>query len=276
MRAEITREFVFEAAHHLPPVGPGHKCFGVHGHLFRVEVTVAGEVDPAMGWVMDFAELARAGREVLAALDHRVLNDVEGLGVPTSENLARWLFDGVAAHVPGVVSVTVHESPWSRCTYRPGSRPEAPIVIGTGGDSLVFSAAHFLVYGPGRRDTMHGHDYRVRVEVALAAPVAGADTAIQAAAAVAVGRLDHKLLIAGRPAEGAILREAGRVTLPGGALAFPEADCEVLDIANTSTEELAGVVARAVASDPAVVALRPLYVEAVVAEAAGASARARA
>jgi 6-pyruvoyltetrahydropterin/6-carboxytetrahydropterin synthase len=296
LNAEITREFTFEAAHHLPPVGPDHKCFRLHGHLFRVEVTVAGEVDPAMGWVMDFGDLARVGRDLLAALDHRVLNDVPGLGVPTSENLARWIFDNAAGRVPGVVAVTVHESPYSRCTYRPGRTPDrtgtvlsAPepdrtgTVVSASGPDLVFSAAHFLLCPPDGREPIHGHDYRLRLEALLAAGAAdGAVEALAACGRRAIADLEHRVLVPARPAIGRIAAVGGagaagdRVVLTVGSseVTLPAADCAMLDVANTTTEAIAGLLAKRVAAMPEARAAGLASVEAVVAEGPDASARA--
>ncbi len=56
---ELFKEFGFEAAHRLPNVAADHKCARLHGHSFRVEVRVVGEVGDESGWVMDFAELSR-------------------------------------------------------------------------------------------------------------------------------------------------------------------------------------------------------------------------
>jgi 6-pyruvoyltetrahydropterin/6-carboxytetrahydropterin synthase len=260
VRAEITKEFTFEAAHHLPPVGPDHKCFRLHGHLFRVEVTVAGDVDPAMGWVMDFAELAAACQGLIGELDHRVLNDVPGLGVPTSENVARWLCDRLHARFPGLSEVTVHESPTSRCTVRPGAGATSDgseVTIEAGASpALAFSAAHFLLL-PGGREPIHGHDYRVRVAATYAggAP-AGASDLLASCAREAIADLDHRLLVAGRPAIGSVERTARevRVVLPGETLTLPAADVAMLDAANTTTEALAAVLAARVAAMPALVA----------------------
>lgn len=118
MISEIGQEFSFESAHRLPHVPAGHKCARVHGHSFRCEVVVQGEVDPHFGWVMDFAELETAFAPLHAQLDHHLLNEVAGLGNPTSENLARWIWDRLAPSVPGLTAVTIHETCTSRCTYR--------------------------------------------------------------------------------------------------------------------------------------------------------------
>lgn len=119
MRVELVKEFRFEAAHRLPMVPAGHKCFRMHGHSFRIEVTVAGEVDERMGWLVDFGEIAARVEPVLRdELDHRVLNDVPGLENATSELLARWLWRRLGPLVPHLAAVTVHETCTARCTYR--------------------------------------------------------------------------------------------------------------------------------------------------------------
>ena len=91
MIAELTRSYEIDAAHRLPSVPKGHKCSRMHGHGFRIEVTVRGEVGKRTGWVMDFAAVDRAVRPLVDSLDHRTLNDVRGLENPTSEVLAGWL-----------------------------------------------------------------------------------------------------------------------------------------------------------------------------------------
>ena len=57
---QIFREFTFEAAHRLPGVPASHKCSRLHGHSFRLEIHVAGDVEPASGMVMDFADIKAA------------------------------------------------------------------------------------------------------------------------------------------------------------------------------------------------------------------------
>lgn len=115
---ELTKEFRFEAAHSLPHVPTGHKCGRMHGHSFRVEVTVRGPVDPRTGWLMDFAELKDKFRPLEDQLDHRLLNEVPGLENSTSENIARWIWQRLKATVPQLASITVHETCTSKCVYR--------------------------------------------------------------------------------------------------------------------------------------------------------------
>jgi 6-pyruvoyltetrahydropterin/6-carboxytetrahydropterin synthase len=115
---EIFKEFHFEAAHRLPNVPEGHKCARLHGHSFHVRVTVAGAVDPRLGWVMDFAELKRAFAPLHDRLDHRYLNEVEGLENPTSEVLAQWIWRQLRPGLPGILAVEVRETCTSGCIYR--------------------------------------------------------------------------------------------------------------------------------------------------------------
>lgn len=112
---EIFREFTFEAAHQLPDVPEGHKCGRLHGHSYRVEVRVSGPVDDAAGWVMDFGEIKAHFAPLLDQLDHSYLNEIDGLTNPTSENLARWIWDRLALPVS---AVTVRETCTSGCTYQ--------------------------------------------------------------------------------------------------------------------------------------------------------------
>jgi 6-pyruvoyltetrahydropterin/6-carboxytetrahydropterin synthase len=116
MRTEISRDIRFEAAHRLPHVPVDHKCHRLHGHSFRVTLVVGGEVDPRLGWIIDFADIDEAWQPLHALLDHRYLNEVDGLANPTSENLARFIAERIALPL---VSVTVHETCTSRCTVYP-------------------------------------------------------------------------------------------------------------------------------------------------------------
>ena len=118
MHAEIFKSFALEAAHRLPNVAPDHKCARVHGHSFQVKVTVGGTVGDESGWVYDFADLAEAWQPIHDALDHRYLNDVEGLDNPTSERLARWIWQRLRDTLPGLSEVEVKETCTTGCRYR--------------------------------------------------------------------------------------------------------------------------------------------------------------
>ncbi len=115
---ELSKQFTFEAAHSLPNVPKGHKCARLHGHSFRVEVTVRGPVDPKTGWLMDFADLKEKFRPLEDALDHRFLNEIPGLENSTSEHIARWIWQRLKPEVAPLFSITVHETCSSKCVYR--------------------------------------------------------------------------------------------------------------------------------------------------------------
>jgi 6-pyruvoyltetrahydropterin/6-carboxytetrahydropterin synthase len=113
----LVHEFRFEAAHRLPRVPEGHKCARLHGHSFKVELAIEGAVNPETGWLIDFGVLHDLWSPVHERLDHRYLNDVEGLENPTSEVLARWIWDAMKARLPELVQVTLFETCDARCEY---------------------------------------------------------------------------------------------------------------------------------------------------------------
>src|SRR5688572_28288338 len=114
---EIFKEFTFEAAHRLPHVPEGHKCGRLHGHSFRIELHVTAVVYPRSGWVMDFDGIKQAFQHTYDSLDHHFLNEIEGLSNPTSENLARWVWDKVRHSLPGLSRVVVRETCTTGCIY---------------------------------------------------------------------------------------------------------------------------------------------------------------
>jgi 6-pyruvoyltetrahydropterin/6-carboxytetrahydropterin synthase len=114
---EIFKVFKFDAAHRLPKVPAGHKCARVHGHSFRVEIHMRGTVDRETGWVMDFADIAATFQPLLDRLDHKYLNDIEGLENPTSENLARWIWQRLQPGLTQLSKIVIQESYESGCIY---------------------------------------------------------------------------------------------------------------------------------------------------------------
>jgi 6-pyruvoyltetrahydropterin/6-carboxytetrahydropterin synthase len=116
---ELLKEFTFEAAHRLPSVPPDHRCARLHGHSYRVIIHVSGEVDPTSGMVMDFADIKIAFKPIVDEhLDHYYLNDVPGLENPTSENLARWIWQRLSQTLPQLSAVEVRETCTSGVIYR--------------------------------------------------------------------------------------------------------------------------------------------------------------
>ncbi len=115
---ELFKEFTFEAAHLLPHVPQGHKCGRLHGHSFRVAIYIEGEVDPYTGWIRDFSEIKAIFKPIYDRLDHYYLNDIPGLENPTSENLAKWIWQQLKPLLPELSRVRVHETCTSGCEYR--------------------------------------------------------------------------------------------------------------------------------------------------------------
>lgn len=115
---ELSRTFQIEAAHRLPHAPEGHRCRRLHGHSFQITVTLAGEVAEAEGWVLDFAQIDAAFEPLRERLDHRYLNEVEGLENPTSENLAFWIWRALFDALPDLAAVEVGETCRARVTYR--------------------------------------------------------------------------------------------------------------------------------------------------------------
>ncbi len=115
---ELTKSFTFEAAHTLPITTLGEASQEIHGHSFRVEVTVRGNTtNPDTGMVVDFGVLTERLAEIQKLLDHKFLNKIEAIGLPTLENLSRFIYERVR-HIGHVTKVSVHrDSCRETCTY---------------------------------------------------------------------------------------------------------------------------------------------------------------
>jgi 6-pyruvoyltetrahydropterin/6-carboxytetrahydropterin synthase len=115
---EISYRFGFDAAHHFDAFPDGHPYRGLHGHSFQVEVALEGEPDPATGFVADLGEVERECRRVRDALDHNLLNKVEGLAKPSLENISVWIWNFLSPRFAGLVRVTVRrDSAGQSCSY---------------------------------------------------------------------------------------------------------------------------------------------------------------
>jgi 6-pyruvoyl tetrahydropterin synthase/QueD family protein len=118
MFVRLTKSFGFEAAHDLPTFPPEHKCRRLHGHSFRFDLIVEGNVDPELGYLIDYGQIKAAAEPFVQQLDHGYLNEVPELSNPTSENIARWLWDRLKPILPQLAAVIVHETCTSACEYR--------------------------------------------------------------------------------------------------------------------------------------------------------------
>ena len=104
---EVTKAVGFEAAHFMPTKAEGHPYRHMHGHSFRLEVTIAGTLEPGSEWVADFAELSAALKALAGQLDHGLLNDVVGLEIPTMERICIWVAERLKPDWPGLKTVSL-------------------------------------------------------------------------------------------------------------------------------------------------------------------------
>ncbi len=118
MHIHLTKTIDFEAAHWLPTFPEGHKCRRLHGHSFKVDITIEGELDTEMGYLQDFGEVKQVTEPIRKQLDHYCLNDIEGLENPTAEVLAIWIYDRLKPNLPLLSAVRVRETCTSAVEYR--------------------------------------------------------------------------------------------------------------------------------------------------------------
>lgn len=118
MRVRLVKTFAFEAAHWLPCFPDGHKCRRMHGHSFKVDVVVEGDIPEGQHFLIDYGDLKAAIDPIHDLLDHRCLNDIVGLENPTSEMIALWLWGKLQPKLPMLLEIVVFETCTSRCEYR--------------------------------------------------------------------------------------------------------------------------------------------------------------
>lgn len=118
MHVRLFHTFTFEAAHHLPSFPDGHKCRRMHGHSFRVDVIVEGDIPAGRHYLIDYGDIKTVVDPIHSRIDHHCLNEVPGLENPTSEMIAVWLWDQIKPRLPLLNQVNVYETCTSRCEYR--------------------------------------------------------------------------------------------------------------------------------------------------------------
>lgn len=114
---EIYKEFSFDSAHFLPNVPEGHKCKNMHGHTYKLRVFLQGKPDPQMGWIMDFKDLKDRLAPVIDQLDHKLINDIEGLENPTAENITVWIWQQIKPVLPQLHRLELYETPTTGVIY---------------------------------------------------------------------------------------------------------------------------------------------------------------
>jgi 6-pyruvoyltetrahydropterin/6-carboxytetrahydropterin synthase len=122
---EVSVDVTFAAAHNLR--GYKGKCENLHGHNYKVRVTLSGKEVDSVGLLYDFVHLKQVIQSVIRSLDHKYLNELPPFDVlnPSAENIARYIYDQASEQLhqapngAGVSSITVWESDVTAATYRP-------------------------------------------------------------------------------------------------------------------------------------------------------------
>ncbi len=116
---QLTREFHFDAAHSLTNYEPGHPNTRMHGHSFRVRVTLEGQPAQESGQIMDLTDFGTVLEAARGQLDHHLLNEIEGLSLPTLENICLWLWDNLHTDLPALYAIEVfRDSLGQSCLYK--------------------------------------------------------------------------------------------------------------------------------------------------------------
>ena len=113
----IFKHFDFDSAHFLPYVPDNHKCKEIHGHTYRMTVYFKGELDEQFGWVIDFAEIKNEITPIIKSIDHKLLNNIEGLENPTCEVLAVWLWNKIKSRISILHRIELYETLTSGVVY---------------------------------------------------------------------------------------------------------------------------------------------------------------
>ena len=118
---EVSVDETFAAGHALRAYHG--KCENVHGHNYRIQVTLAGEALDAAGLLVDFTEIKKLLHAVVERMDHRFLNDVPPFDTlnPSAENMARYVYEEIKRELPAparVAQVKLWETDTASATYR--------------------------------------------------------------------------------------------------------------------------------------------------------------
>ena len=114
---ELRQSFFIESARFLPKLPKNHPCSRVHGHSFYISLVWRGPKDSELGWVQDYHEVRQIAESVLTKLDHQLLNDIEDLSNPTTENIAEYLFCQLKQHIPQLKQIIIKETSNTECRY---------------------------------------------------------------------------------------------------------------------------------------------------------------
>jgi 6-pyruvoyltetrahydropterin/6-carboxytetrahydropterin synthase len=161
VNVELIKDFRFEAAHFVP--GEQTPEGRLHGHSYRLSLCVTGPVDAASGWLIDFGEIKQAFNDLYDSLDHRLLNEVDGLADVSEEGVAKWVKERLRPRLPNLSGVRVRIE--GAGVFRPESMTEDALLGLPPRVGFGFEAAHRLPTLPDAHkcSRLHGHSFRVEV-----------------------------------------------------------------------------------------------------------------
>ena len=115
----LLRKYTFQAARKLTKIDPNHICANLHGHTFHVTIKIEGPINDKNDFVMDFFDIDTIfNKTVFDKLDHKYLNDIDGLQSPTTENLAKWIWNTLIKKLSILKEVHVFENDVYGCIYK--------------------------------------------------------------------------------------------------------------------------------------------------------------
>lgn len=110
-------DYSINCAHTLPLLPDGHKCKTVHGHRYDIRIEISGAID-AQGWIIEYDQARSVLDDCVMSLDHKMLNEIEGLGNPTCELIVYWLKQRIERKLPSVSLIEVRETNDAGCIWR--------------------------------------------------------------------------------------------------------------------------------------------------------------
>ena len=114
----VYKKFNIESARSLPNVPESHPCYQLHGHSFKIIISIIGQINKNTGFVIDFQEIENAFNPIKKILDHSFLNKIEGLSNPTSENICIWIWNKIESLIPNICEIEIKETDSTGCIYR--------------------------------------------------------------------------------------------------------------------------------------------------------------
>ena len=114
----VYKKFNIESARSLPNVPKTHPCHQIHGHSFKIIISVKGQKDEHSGFVTDFQEIENAFNPIMEILDHSYFNEIEGLTNPTSENICIWIWNKIESSISNLCEIKIQETDSTGCIYR--------------------------------------------------------------------------------------------------------------------------------------------------------------